>query len=116
MVLVESAAQQSKAGQTAQALSTLHQAIEASPGFADAHFQLGRLIRDSGGNADDAIASFRRVLRLDPAYELAIGLQHHLDIGGKKKTVGFPKRDQFAPELIYFSDCIIHDRAPEPSG
>jgi len=24
--------------------------------------------------------------------------------------------DQFAPELIYFSDCIIHDRVPEPPG
>ena len=45
-------------------------------------------------------------MRVDPAYEYATGLQHHLDIGGKKKTVRFPKRDQFAPELIY-SDCII---------
>jgi glucose-fructose oxidoreductase len=26
------------------------------------------------------------------------------------------KRDQFAPELLHFSDCIIRDRAPEPSG
>jgi tetratricopeptide (TPR) repeat protein len=80
MVLVESAEQQSKAGQTAQALSTLHQAIEANPGFADAHFQLGRLIRDSGGSPDDAIASFRRVLDLDPEraeahYEIGFTLE-----------------------------------------
>jgi len=31
-----------------------------------------------------------------------------------KKSVG--KRDQFAPELLYFSDCILNDTQPEPSG
>ena len=30
------------------------------------------------------------------------------------KRIG--KRDQFAPELLYFSDCILKDREPEPSG
>ncbi|MGZ9262151.1 MAG: Gfo/Idh/MocA family oxidoreductase, partial [Candidatus Binatia bacterium] len=25
-------------------------------------------------------------------------------------------RDQFAPELDYFSNCILNDRTPEPSG
>ena len=28
----------------------------------------------------------------------------------------FPQRDQFAAELVYFSDCILQDEAPEPSG
>jgi hypothetical protein len=23
--------------------------------------------------------------------------------------------NQFAPELIYFSDCILHDKIPEPN-
>ncbi|HYC76083.1 MAG TPA: gfo/Idh/MocA family oxidoreductase, partial [Planctomycetota bacterium] len=27
-----------------------------------------------------------------------------------------PKRDQFAAELIYFSDCVLEGRDPEPSG
>ena len=55
-------------------------------------------------------------LHADPAYEYAEGLEFTLTIDGKRtrKTVG--KRDQFAPELLYFSDCIIKDRAPEPSG
>jgi hypothetical protein len=28
----------------------------------------------------------------------------------------FPKGDQFAAELVYFSDCILNNREPEPSG
>jgi hypothetical protein len=30
----------------------------------------------------------------------------------KEKTIG--KRDQFAPELLYFSDSILNDHQPEP--
>jgi len=28
----------------------------------------------------------------------------------------FAKRDQFAPELLYFSDCLLTNRDPEPSA
>jgi hypothetical protein len=35
---------------------------------------------------------------------------------GKTTEKIFKPGDQFAPELIYFADCIIHDRTPEPSG
>jgi predicted dehydrogenase len=71
-------------------------------------------------NAAD-VGSFRLVgtkgnLHVDPAYEYAEGLEYTLTIDGKttRKKVG--KRDQFAPELLYFSDCILDDREPEPSG
>ena len=55
-------------------------------------------------------------LHADPAYEYAEGLEYTLTVDGKatKKSIG--KRDQFAPELLYFSDCILNDREPEPSG
>jgi hypothetical protein len=39
-----------------------------------------------------------------------------LTVGDKTTTRTFRKRDQFAPELLYFSDCIINNREPEPSG
>jgi len=55
-------------------------------------------------------------LRVEPAYELADGLEHHLTHGKKMRHVRFDKRDQFAPEILYFSDCILEDREPEPSG
>ncbi len=35
---------------------------------------------------------------------------------GERKTRAFPKRDQFGPELLYFSDCILEGKEPEPSG
>jgi predicted dehydrogenase len=55
-------------------------------------------------------------LRVDPAYEYAMGLKHELTIDGKTQTRTFKKRDQFAPELLYFSDCIKKNIEPEPSG
>jgi predicted dehydrogenase len=71
-------------------------------------------------NAGD-VASYRIVgtkgqLRVDPAYEYAEGLAYELTVNGKtiRKRIG--RRDQFAPELLHFSDCILHDRTPEPSG
>jgi predicted dehydrogenase len=55
-------------------------------------------------------------VRVDPAYEYAEGLAYELTIGGRKTKKKIGKRDQFAPELLYFSDCILRDRKPEPSG
>jgi len=51
-----------------------------------------------------------------PAYEYAGGLGFELTVGGKTTKQHAGKRDQFAPELLYFSDCILKNRQPEPSG
>ena len=53
---------------------------------------------------------------MDPAYEMAEGLKSEVVIGDRKRTEVFKKRDQFAPELIYFSNCVLTNREPEPSG
>jgi len=71
-------------------------------------------------NAAD-VAAFRIVgtrgdLHADPAYEYAEGLTYRLTIDGKTTRKTTAKHDQFAPELLYFSDCILKDREPEPSG
>lgn len=67
------------------------------------------------------ISSFRLVgtkgdLLVEPAYDYAGKLVHKLTVDGKTTKKSFSPRDQFAPELIYFSDCIKSDREPEPSG
>jgi predicted dehydrogenase len=55
-------------------------------------------------------------LQLDPAYGYAMPIEHQVTIGERSRRKTFPKRDQFAAELIYFSDCILKDKDPEPSG
>jgi glucose-fructose oxidoreductase len=55
-------------------------------------------------------------ITLDPAYEFAEGLAYEARIGGRTRYRRFAKSDQFAPELMYFSDCILDNREPEPSG
>jgi len=62
------------------------------------------------------IVGTRGDLRLDPAFEYAGTLRHHLTVGGETQERDFDKRDQFAPELVYFSDCVPGSRDPEPSG
>jgi glucose-fructose oxidoreductase len=55
-------------------------------------------------------------LRVEPAYEYVGELKHRLTVKGKTRERTFSSRDQFAPELIYFSNCIIDNVEPEPSG
>lgn len=55
-------------------------------------------------------------LRADPAYDFSQGLRLNVTVNGKSRESVFPKSDQFAPELLYFSDCILNNREPEPSG
>lgn len=42
-------------------------------------------------------------------------LKHRLTIKETRERM-FSRRDQFAPELLYFSDCVINGEEPEPSG
>ncbi|MEO8190794.1 MAG: Gfo/Idh/MocA family oxidoreductase [Acidobacteriota bacterium] len=55
-------------------------------------------------------------LRVEPAFEFAEGMSHRLTIGGKTREKKFEKRDQIAPEILTFSECIMTGREPEPSG
>jgi predicted dehydrogenase len=62
------------------------------------------------------IVGTRGDLRVEPAYGYALDLKHHLTVDGKTEEKNFPKRDQFAPELVYFSNGILKGKYPEPSG
>ena len=73
----------------------------------------------SFGAADKSVYSItgtKGSLTLDPAYEYAVGLSYRLKVGEREAKKKFGKSDQFAPELLYFSDCVLNDREPEPSG
>jgi predicted dehydrogenase len=85
------------------------------------HFSGDRIAEFTVSNSAAGTSSYRIVgtqgdLRVEPAFEYVEALEHHLTIDGKTKTKSFPVRDQFAPELVYFSRCILEDKEPEPSG
>jgi glucose-fructose oxidoreductase len=73
----------------------------------------------SFGAAD--VSSYRLVgtegdLRVEPGYEYADALVHHVTRNGRSRTRRFRWHDQFAPELIHFSECVQAGRDPEPGG
>ncbi len=53
---------------------------------------------------------------LEPAYEYQQALVRHVTVNEHTRSKRFPRRDQFAPELLYFSSCILDGKEPEPSG
>ena len=53
---------------------------------------------------------------LDQAYEYQGEREMTITIDDNSRTRTFPKSDQFGPELIYFSNCVLRDVDPEPSG
>jgi len=55
-------------------------------------------------------------IRVEPAFEFARGLGWEAQIGRRKRSRRLKKSDQVAPELLYFADCVLEDREPEPSG
>lgn len=55
-------------------------------------------------------------LRLDPAYAAVGELKHYLTINGETQEQTFPSHGQLAAVFTYFSDCILQNKDPEPSG
>jgi len=55
-------------------------------------------------------------LLVEPAYDYADKLGHCLTIEGRTREREFAKRDPFAAELVYFSQCVRAHTNPEPSG
>jgi predicted dehydrogenase len=70
----------------------------------------------TGKTSEYRVIGTKGSLRMEPGYELARGLKVHVSREGRNRTIAYRKRDQFAPELIYFSDCILNGADPEPSG
>jgi glucose-fructose oxidoreductase len=73
----------------------------------------------SFGAADKSryeIVGTRGSVAVEPAFEYSTGLAYTLTHGEKKRKHTFPKRDQFAPELIHFAESVRGNRSPEPDG
>jgi predicted dehydrogenase len=73
----------------------------------------------SFGAADTSffeIVGTKGMLRVDPAYEMVEPLNLILKTEDEKRRAHFSKRDQFSPEILYFSNCILKNEEPEPSA
>jgi tetratricopeptide (TPR) repeat protein len=106
MVQVQAAVEQFRTGRTADALSELRRAIDLNPDFPDAHLELGRVIRGSGGDPNAAIAEFRRVLSVDPEYTAA-----HYEIGLTLERAG--RKPEALPEYqiaVEMTPCDLDAR------
>lgn len=62
------------------------------------------------------IAGDKGSLLVKPGFAFPGPIAHQLTIGDATTERSFPKLDQFGAETRYFSDCVLHDRDPEPDA
>lgn len=84
-------------------------------------FPSGRLAQFTVSYETEGVDAYRVAgtkgdLHLQPAFLFGMGLAGTLTREGKAATLSYPSVDQFGGQTRYFSDCILHDRAPEPDG
>ena len=73
----------------------------------------------SFGAAESAVYTVtgtRGLLKMSQAYEYSEAIEMEVTVKGRTRRRQYSLRDQFGPEIFYFSDCILRNREPEPSG
>lgn len=55
-------------------------------------------------------------LCVENGYEYAAEIEQWLTVKEKTRHTKYKVHDQFGPELKYFSECVLKNRQPEPSG
>jgi glucose-fructose oxidoreductase len=88
---------------------------------ATLRFSRNRLASFLCGFGESKVSEYRvigteGVLKMDPAYTWNGDTEQTISRKEKTKTKSFEHRDQIAAELVYFSDCILKKKTPEPSG
>lgn len=68
------------------------------------------------GQPQYQVIGTKGLLTANPPFSFMGDITLHVTRDGKTQDKNFPGRDQFGPQLVYFSDCILNDREPEPSG
>jgi glucose-fructose oxidoreductase len=71
---------------------------------------------NANGVSDFRVVGTEGNIHAEPAYEYAEALGYTLTIGETVRKKKGRRRDQFAAEIAYFSDCVLQGRAPEPSA
>jgi len=71
---------------------------------------------NANGVSDFRVVGTEGNIHAEPAYEYAEALGYTLTVGNTVRNKKGRRRDQFAAEISYFSDCILNDKNPEPSA
>ncbi len=84
-------------------------------------FPADRLAQFMVSQGSASVSEFRVVgtkgdIRLDPAFEYSGELREHVTLDGQTQEKTYGRRDQFGPEIVYFSRCILEGLDPEPSA
>jgi predicted dehydrogenase len=104
-------------------------ATSADPRFKEVDEMVSALLRFPGDRLATFTCSFgahdvsqyrlvgtEAILHAEPAYEYVNPMYLRIRRGTRETKKTFPKGDQFAAEMDYFSRCIMENHAPEPSG
>ncbi|HWA71945.1 MAG TPA: Gfo/Idh/MocA family oxidoreductase [Polyangiaceae bacterium] len=83
------------------------------PGERLAQFTVSNSV---AGTSSYRIGGRNGTLQVEPAFDYDGHSRLYLTVNDEMTQEGFGKRDQFAPELVYFSNCVLEDSEPEPSG
>ena len=71
---------------------------------------------NANGVSDFRVVGTEGNIHAEPAYEYAEALGYTLTVGDNVRKKKGRRRDQFAAEISYFSDCVMNGKDPEPSA
>jgi glucose-fructose oxidoreductase len=71
---------------------------------------------NANGVSDFRVVGTEGNIHAEPAYEYAEALGYTLTVGENIRKKKGRRRDQFAAEISYFSDCVMNGKDPEPSA
>lgn len=99
------------------------------PRFSDTDEMTGAVLRYPGdriatfvsslGAHDHASATLLGTegkIHVEPAFDFGAALAYQRTTDDGTEEVKHPERDQVAPEIVHFSDCVQSGEEPEPSG
>lgn len=96
--------------------SKINEAVSVSMKFSEerlASFVCSFGAKDVSRN--EIVGTSGRII-LEPAYDYSVPLKIVIETDDRLIKHQYPRRDQFAAELLSFSDCVLNGREPEPSG
>ena len=104
-------------------------ATDGEPRFNEVHEMASAVMRFPGDRLAQFTCSFgassidtyhvvgtKGSLRMSPCYEYHDSIEMWVKKDGGESHQKFSKHDQFGAELLYFSNCILRNKEPEPDG